>query len=68
MTIKTKITNKNLYGNSFYVNRDNDTKYAANRILSIVYEEFKGLDKVIDIGCGVGTFLKYAKKMVQKKL
>jgi hypothetical protein len=53
--------NTKLYGGDFHTTRDAQTKYDAERILSIVYREFQGLHRVIDVGCGVGTFLCAAK-------
>ena len=55
-----KAKNFELYGGDFHTARDAVTKYAADRILSIVYREFPGLNRVIDVGCGVGTFLRAA--------
>ena len=52
--------NKFLYGGNFHLTRDADTQYAAHRILSILYQEFSNLDRVVDVGCGVGTFLNAA--------
>ncbi len=61
MMHKKKSKNTELYGGDFHTSRNADTKYDADRILSIVYREFTGLNRVIDVGCGVGTFLCAAK-------
>ena len=61
MKVKQHMENKDLYGGAFHATRDIDTKYAADRILSILYQVFPELNKVIDVGCGIGTFLKVAK-------
>lgn len=45
-----------IYNDRFYKNRDEQTRYAANRILSILFEKFS-LKSAIDVGCGVGTWL-----------
>ena len=58
---KKNMKNADLYGGDFHTTRDADTEYDADRILSIVYREFTGLNRVIDVGCGVGTFLRAAK-------
>jgi len=52
-----------LYGSEFHASRDRDTRYAAMRILNILYEKFPNLNRVIDVGCGVGTFLNVAKEL-----
>lgn len=50
---------KSLYNHDFYESRDRDTKYAADRILDILIEYIK-ICSVVDIGGGVGTWLKVA--------
>ena len=52
----------NLYNNNFYENRHVETVYSAEVILSILLETLPKLEKVIDIGCGVGTWLSVLKK------
>ncbi len=50
-----------VYNDEFYVKRDMNTKYAASKIASIVYTYFD-VDTVVDLGCGVGTWLNEFKK------
>ena len=45
------------YKRSFYINRYNKTKHARDRILDIVFEKFS-INSVVDVGCGVGSWLK----------
>jgi hypothetical protein len=61
MSTQKQIKDEDLYGAGFHSTRHADTKYAADRILSILYREFPELHRVIDVGCGVGTFLHSAK-------
>jgi SAM-dependent methyltransferase len=61
MRITQEMKNKDLYGSDFHSSRHIETKYAADRILSILYQEFPELNRVIDVGCGIGTFLHAAK-------
>jgi hypothetical protein len=51
------------YDKSFHKRRDEKTRYAAKTILSHVYELFPEIDSVVDIGCGVGTWLSVIKEM-----
>lgn len=54
---------KLVYDDSFYKNRNRNSEYAAEKILGIVFEEFQQKpNSVIDIGCGVGTWLRVAKE------
>lgn len=46
-----------LYGDEFYKDRDTETKLSAKIILNIINEIFK-VDSAVDLGCGVGTWLK----------
>lgn len=46
-----------IYGNKTFVERDNKTKYSAYKILEII-KQTVDIKSAIDIGCGVGTFLK----------
>jgi hypothetical protein len=45
------------YSQSFYINRHEKTVYSANTILSILLERIPSINSVIDVGCGVGTWL-----------
>ncbi len=63
MLHKQEAKNAELYGSDFHTSRNAETNYAADRMLSIVYREFTGLNRVIDVGCGVGTFLRAAKAL-----
>jgi len=51
-----------IYNKNFYLDRDTRTNYAAEKILSMVFERYK-VDSVVDFGCGVGTWLKNAEKL-----
>lgn len=46
-----------LYNHEFYVNRDKETKYAANKVLGIL-SEYIMISSMADVGGGVGTWLK----------
>ena len=52
----------NVYNREFYITRDHDTEYSAKKILSIVNDIFQ-LNSAVDIGCGVGTWLRVFKEM-----
>jgi SAM-dependent methyltransferase len=52
---------ESLYTNKFYEQRDHDTSYAANKIINYLSIS-KWPRSVIDIGCGVGTWLKVFKE------
>jgi cyclopropane fatty-acyl-phospholipid synthase-like methyltransferase len=51
------LNNSNLYKESFYKTRHDDTYYAANKILSIVLSVLPKIKTAVDVGCGVGTWL-----------
>ena len=53
---------ESVYNRDFYITRDRDTEYSAKRILSIVDDLFQ-LNSAIDIGCGVGTWLRVFKEL-----
>lgn len=53
---------KTRYDHDFYATRNNDTKYAADRILDIL-GGYMEIHSTVDIGGGVGTWL----KMVERK-
>lgn len=46
-----------MYDHPFYATRDDETRYAANKILSLLLEKLPPIESAVDIGCGVGTFL-----------
>lgn len=46
----------NLYNDDFYIVRDEETRNAANTVLSIVSQIFS-INSMVDVGCGVGTWL-----------
>jgi SAM-dependent methyltransferase len=48
--------------NFFYDKRDALTRDAACKILEIVKKQFGTFDSVVDVGCGVGTWLSVAEK------
>jgi SAM-dependent methyltransferase len=62
MTLQNETNKRELYDDKFYSSRHIETKYAADRIIEILYREFPELQRVIDVGCGVGTFLRAAKE------
>ena len=62
MSLQHETDERKLYDKNFYSSRHNETEYAAERIIAILYQVFPQLQKVIDVGCGVGTFLRAAKK------
>lgn len=49
------------YGARFYASRHQDTKYAADRILGLVLDLVHPAS-VVDVGCGVGTWLRAARE------
>jgi hypothetical protein len=46
-----------LYNEKFYSSRNDKTKYSASVILSIVKDIIPAFTSMIDLGCGVGTWL-----------
>lgn len=48
------------YNNEFYSTRYEKTRYAAECVLNIITTEYK-IQSCIDIGCGIGTWLKTLK-------
>lgn len=50
------------YNDSFYEMRDGKTSYAAETILRILISKYK-FNSVIDVGCGVGTWLQAAQNL-----
>ena len=50
------------YDRNFYINRHEKTQTAANDVLSILFRAME-IRSVIDIGCGVGTWLNSAEKL-----
>ena len=57
----------NLYKKTFYENRDEMTIHSAKKILEIIKEIIINA-KVLDLGCGVGTWAKVAKEMGAKEV
>jgi ribosomal protein L11 methylase PrmA len=49
------------YNEGFYSNLHDETQYSAETITSIVQELIKP-SSVVDVGCGVGTWLKVMEK------
>jgi hypothetical protein len=47
----------------FYQDRDTLTRKTAKKVLDLVISRFGGFRSVIDIGCGVGTWLSVAREM-----
>ena len=45
------------YNQNFYQSRNNDTKFSAHTILSILLGNIPKVKSAVDIGCGVGTWL-----------
>ncbi len=53
---------KPIYRPSFYATRQQDTRHAAERVLSLVLR-VRPFNSVLDVGCGVGTWLSVAREM-----
>lgn len=51
----------NQYNSKFYANRHKNTAHAAKIILSIVQDIAPDIHSAVDIGCGVGTWLRVLK-------
>lgn len=56
-----------VYDDTFYKNRNEQTKYAARKIINILFDYFE-VESAIDIGCGVGTWLNELKNQGIKKV
>lgn len=52
---------KKIYNHNFYVKRNENTEYSANAIFNAV-SKYINPQSIIDVGGGVGTFLKTAQK------
>jgi SAM-dependent methyltransferase len=50
------------YNKEFYQTRNEDTKYSAEKVLSILLANIPKINSAVDIGCGVGTWLNELKK------
>lgn len=51
-----------VYNDNFYKNRNKDTEYAAVKILGSTFERLRfEADSMVDVGCGVGTWLRVAR-------
>ena len=57
---RLQMEKRDIYNKDFYIDRDKKTRYSASKILDIVREYIK-VDSAIDVGCGVGTWLKELK-------
>ena len=55
------------YDRNFYINRHEKTQTAANDVLSILFRVM-AIRSVIDVGCGVGTWLNSAHKLGAKTI
>jgi SAM-dependent methyltransferase len=51
------------YDFNFYKDRHSETSYAATRIFSELVKIIPMPQRVLDVGCGIGTFLKIAEEM-----
>jgi len=49
--------NRKPYKNNYYENRDKGTSYSAHKIISILKKSIPEIKSVVDLGCGVGTWL-----------
>lgn len=54
------------YDKEFYDSQCKDSFLAASYILSIILDHFPNINRVIDVGCGIGTWLAVAKLMGRK--
>lgn len=50
-----------IYNDSFYRNRNLETRYSANKIEAIILKYFQ-VQSAVDVGCGVGTWLNELRK------
>ncbi len=47
-----------VYNDAFYKNRNEETKYSAQRIIDVLFKRlYKIPGSIVDVGCGVGTWL-----------
>lgn len=51
-----------IYDKKFYQNRHERTRYAAQTILSLIFDNYK-INSVVDFGCGVGTWVDACKEL-----
>lgn len=51
------MTSEKAYGRNFHATRHQKTQHSANTILEIILPSLPNVKSVIDIGCGVGTWL-----------
>lgn len=51
------------YEKSMFIDRHKNSFEAAKVLLKLMKDEFPDIEKVLDVGCGVGTFLKTANDM-----
>jgi SAM-dependent methyltransferase len=52
----------NEYKDEFYIDRHENTIYSADKILRIIKDFLPSFNSVIDVGCGIGTWLYSAAK------
>jgi len=57
-----------VYKQSFYKNRHNQTIYSAKEILSILLDVLPNIKSGVDVGCGVGTWLSVLMQMGIKEI
>jgi len=51
-----------LYDNDFYANRHENTLHAAQTVIAHIADVIPTLLSVVDLGCGIGTWLSVAKE------
>jgi SAM-dependent methyltransferase len=66
--IDSWIGRKKMYKNEMFSTRNASTSTAANKILEIIFDEYVEIYSVLDVGCGVGTFLRTAKSFGVKRI
>ena len=52
-----------MYGDKDFIHRHHFTDYSSTQILKLVFNDFPNIKSVIDVGCGVGTWLHTAKEL-----
>jgi hypothetical protein len=59
---------KEIYNDSFYRDRDAATAEAARIILSHIFSIISPIESCLDLGCGVGTWLRVARELGVKSI